>query len=127
MCKKSGSISGMNENHLFGLKYLNSLMRIRDRNNSDPGWKKVASGFRDKHPATRKVVHGLIMDSFLIQCCGPDPHSFDCPGPGSVLGMHAYPDPEAVEIGNDPDLPVIWFPAFLKGFLHLRFFTFYLL
>jgi hypothetical protein len=29
-------------NHFDGLKYLNSLMRIRD-----PGWKKVGSGIRD--------------------------------------------------------------------------------
>jgi hypothetical protein len=28
----------------FGLKYLNSLTRIRDGKNSDPGWKKFRSG-----------------------------------------------------------------------------------
>jgi hypothetical protein len=28
----------------FGLKYLNSLMRIRDGKNSDPGWKKLGAG-----------------------------------------------------------------------------------
>jgi hypothetical protein len=32
-------------NQYFGLKYLKSLMRIRD-----PGWKKFGSGIRDKHP-----------------------------------------------------------------------------
>jgi hypothetical protein len=46
--KKSGSGSGMNnqdriswslETHFFGLKYLNSLMRIRD-----PGWKMTDPG-----------------------------------------------------------------------------------
>ncbi len=46
MGKKSGSGSGMNKpNHIsesleiifLGLKYLNSLMRIRDGKNSDPG------------------------------------------------------------------------------------------
>jgi hypothetical protein len=26
------------------VKYLNSVMRIRDRKNSDPGWKKFGSG-----------------------------------------------------------------------------------
>jgi hypothetical protein len=31
----------------FGLKYLNSLMGIRDL-----GWKKVGSGIRDKHPGS---------------------------------------------------------------------------
>ncbi len=41
MVKMSGSGSGMNNpvrehrNHFFGLKYFNSLMRIRDRKNSD--------------------------------------------------------------------------------------------
>ncbi len=46
--------------HFFGLKYLNSLMRIRD-----PGWKKLrsgnggkfGSGIRDKHPGLRNTVH----------------------------------------------------------------------
>jgi hypothetical protein len=32
------------KNNFFGLKFLNSLMRIRDR---DPGWKKFVSGIRD--------------------------------------------------------------------------------
>jgi hypothetical protein len=52
MGKKSGSGSGiLNEqpgsyflelrNHFLGLKYLNSLMRIRN-----PGWKKFGSGIR---------------------------------------------------------------------------------
>jgi hypothetical protein len=31
-------------NHFFGLKYLNSLMRIRDGDSSDPGWKKSDPG-----------------------------------------------------------------------------------
>jgi hypothetical protein len=48
MGKKSGSEPGMNnpdhiseslKNNFFGLKYLNSLMWIRD-----PGWKKFGSG-----------------------------------------------------------------------------------
>jgi hypothetical protein len=47
MGKKSGSVSGINNpDHIseslekfYGLKYLNSLMRIRD-----PGWKKFGSG-----------------------------------------------------------------------------------
>ncbi len=34
----------------FGLKYLNSLMQIRDGKNSDPGWKKI--WIRDKHPGS---------------------------------------------------------------------------
>jgi hypothetical protein len=28
------------------------LMRIRDGDSSDPGWKKVGSGIRDKHPGS---------------------------------------------------------------------------
>jgi hypothetical protein len=40
-------------NHFFGLKYLNSLMRIRD-----PGWKKVGSGIRDKHPGSATLEKG---------------------------------------------------------------------
>jgi hypothetical protein len=60
MGKNSGSGSGMNNpDHIsesletiFGLKYLNSLMRIGDpgsgmEKNSDPGLKKFGSGIRD--------------------------------------------------------------------------------
>jgi hypothetical protein len=57
MVKKSGS--GMNNpNHIsenlenfFWLKYLNSLMRIRDGSNSDPGslMEKIQIRDRDKH------------------------------------------------------------------------------
>ncbi len=31
-------------NHFLGLKYLDSLMRIQDGKNTDPGWKKFGSG-----------------------------------------------------------------------------------
>jgi hypothetical protein len=38
-------------NHIFGLKYLNSLRRIRDpgwnKKGSDPGWNKLGSRIRD--------------------------------------------------------------------------------
>ncbi len=62
---KSGSGSGIwNEqpgsyflelrNHFLGLKYLNSLMGIRD---SDPGWKKFGSGNRDQ--GLKKVGSGI--------------------------------------------------------------------
>jgi hypothetical protein len=55
MGKKSRSGSGIRDeqpgsyflelrNLFFGLKYFNSLRRIRDGNNSDPGRKKVGSG-----------------------------------------------------------------------------------
>jgi hypothetical protein len=60
MDRKSASGSGIRDeqpgsyfielkNHFlvfFGL-YLNSLMRIRDGDSSDPGWKKVGSGIRN--------------------------------------------------------------------------------
>ncbi len=56
---KSGSGSGMNntdhisesEKKIFGWKYLNSLMWIRD-----PGWKKVGSGIRNKHPGSATLL-----------------------------------------------------------------------
>jgi hypothetical protein len=59
MGKKSGSGSGMNNpDHtseslqtIFGLKYLNSSMQIRD-----PGWKKVGSGIQDKHPGSATLA-----------------------------------------------------------------------
>ncbi len=36
---------------IFGLKYLNSSMQIRD-----PGWKKVGSGIQDKHPGSATLA-----------------------------------------------------------------------
>jgi hypothetical protein len=53
MGKKSESGSGMNNpdhvseslKQFFGLKYLNSLMQIRD-----PGWKKFRSGINNPDP-----------------------------------------------------------------------------
>ncbi len=39
-------------------------MRIRDGDSSDPGWKKVKSGIRDKHPGSatlRKIYLELYM------------------------------------------------------------------
>jgi hypothetical protein len=41
---------------IFNLKYFNSFMRIRNGKNSDPGWKKVGSGIRDKHPGSATLV-----------------------------------------------------------------------
>jgi hypothetical protein len=54
--KPSGSYFLELRNHFFGLKYLNSLMRIRD-----PEWKKFGSGIeksriRDKHPGSAKTA-----------------------------------------------------------------------
>jgi hypothetical protein len=40
----------------FGLKYLNSLMWIRDGKNSHPEWKKVVSGIRDKHSGSATLI-----------------------------------------------------------------------
>ncbi len=37
-------------NHFWGIKYLNSLMLIRDRKNSDPGRKKFGSGISIPDP-----------------------------------------------------------------------------
>jgi hypothetical protein len=69
MGRKSASGSGIRDeqpgsyflelrNNFFGLKYLNSLMRIRDGDSSDPGWKKVGSGIRDKHPGSATLSFG---------------------------------------------------------------------
>jgi hypothetical protein len=44
------------ETIFFGLKYFNSLMQIRDGDSSDPGWKKVGSGTRDKHPGSATLI-----------------------------------------------------------------------
>jgi hypothetical protein len=46
-------------NNFFGLKYLNSLMRIRDGKIRIryPGWKKFGS--RDKHPGSATLVVSL--------------------------------------------------------------------
>ncbi len=58
------------------LKYLNSLMRIRDPGSGirdlgwrqfgsgirDPGWKKVGSGIRDKHPGSATLVTCTLDD-----------------------------------------------------------------
>jgi hypothetical protein len=71
MGKKSGSGSGMNNpdhifpelrNHFFGLKYLNSLMSIRNPGwkNSDPGWKKFRSGIWDKHPGSATLQNPSV-------------------------------------------------------------------
>jgi hypothetical protein len=44
------------------LKYQNSLMRIRDGDSSSPGWKKVGSGIRNKHPgsATLEITDTIL-------------------------------------------------------------------
>ncbi len=47
----------------LGLKYLNSWMRIRD-----PGWKKVGSGIRDKHPGSATLLPCLRKEYLLIDC-----------------------------------------------------------
>jgi hypothetical protein len=41
---------------LIELKYLNSLRRIRDGTNYDPGWKKFGSGIWDKHPGFENKI-----------------------------------------------------------------------
>jgi hypothetical protein len=47
-------------NHFFGLKYLNSLMRIRDGKNSDPGSGMEKSRIRDKHPRSATLCTSLF-------------------------------------------------------------------
>jgi hypothetical protein len=79
MGRKSASGSGMNNpgsyvlelrNHFLGflgLKYLNSLMRIRDRDRSDPGSGMEKSRIRDKHPGSATLVRGMDPDPFIIK------------------------------------------------------------
>ncbi len=92
MGKKSGSASGIRDeqpisyflelrNHFFGLKYLNSLMRIRD-----PGRKQFRSGIRDgksripdpQHcPSLMKKAGAESGSVFVSLCYGsadPDPY-----------------------------------------------------
>jgi hypothetical protein len=67
MCKNSGSGSGMNDpDHIsecfetiFGLKYLNYLIR-------NPGWKELGSGMekigiRDKHPVSATLMVNIVI------------------------------------------------------------------
>ncbi len=76
MGKKLGSGSGMNNpNHIsektetvFGLKYLNSLMRIQG-----PGWNKFGSEIgmeknriRDKHPGSPTLHSGWVDDLIIF-------------------------------------------------------------
>ncbi len=46
--------------NFFGLKYLNSLMRIRDGKNSDPGWKKFGFGTNIPDPQHRLQTYLVI-------------------------------------------------------------------
>jgi hypothetical protein len=48
---------------LFGLKYLISLIWIREGKNFEPGWKKFGSVIRDKHPGS--ATHIFVVLKFL--------------------------------------------------------------
>jgi hypothetical protein len=49
----------------FWLKYLNSLMRIRDS-----GWKKFGSGIRDNHPGSATLEYCPTIYGTTSQCSG---------------------------------------------------------
>jgi hypothetical protein len=51
-------------------------MRIRDGNNSDPGWKKVVSGLNIPDPRHSPLPNGLLLP---VSAPGGD---------GAVLGRH---------------------------------------
>jgi hypothetical protein len=87
-------------NHFFGLKYLNSLMRIRDPESGmetvrirDPGWKKVRSGIRNKHPGSATLKKWFPSSRKYDPVCSsrigiltlpiPDPGVKKAPDPGS--------------------------------------------
>ncbi len=51
--------------HFLGLKYLNSLMRIRD-----PEWKKFGSGIGDKHPGDpQHCFWSVLLPATEVYCC----------------------------------------------------------
>jgi hypothetical protein len=50
----------------FGLKYLNSLMRIRDGKNSDPGWEKVGSGIGKNNPDPLHWIFPSIKPTYWV-------------------------------------------------------------
>jgi hypothetical protein len=50
-------------NHFLGLKYLNSLMRIRDGDSSDPGFGMEKCRIRDKHPESATLALGEDIDA----------------------------------------------------------------
>jgi hypothetical protein len=54
------NISDILEKLFFGLKYINSLMRI-----PDPGWKKFRFGIRDKRPGSAALANTAIYSNFL--------------------------------------------------------------
>jgi hypothetical protein len=57
-------ISKSLKNNFLGKKFINSLMWIRDGKNSNPGWKKVGSGIRDKHPGSAALRKTLPKNQF---------------------------------------------------------------
>jgi hypothetical protein len=78
--KKSGSGSGIRDeqpgsyflelrNHYFGLKYFNSLMRVRDGKNSDPGSMRIRDG-KNSDPGWKNVGSGIENNI-------PDPQHWD--------------------------------------------------
>jgi hypothetical protein len=48
----------------------------------------------------------------FLEVVDSDPHSFGCPGSGSVLGIRI----RIQEHGNRPKFTKTWFPAFQNGF-----------
>jgi hypothetical protein len=53
-------------NHFFGLKYINSLMQIRDGKNSDPGSRMEKIRIRDNHPRSATLDISKLI-SIIVQ------------------------------------------------------------
>jgi hypothetical protein len=81
-------------NHFFAffreLKYLNSLMRIRDPGSGmetvrirDPGWKKVGSGIRDKHPGSATLISSVDNGHHKVRILDLEYQSFSLVRTGS--------------------------------------------
>jgi hypothetical protein len=78
MGRKSASGSGIRDpyflelrNHFFRLKYLNSLMRIRDPGWRQFGsgirdWKKVGYGIRDKYPGSATLTYRILSSLVVL-------------------------------------------------------------
>jgi hypothetical protein len=69
-----GHISECSDHHFYGLKYLNSLMRIRDGKKSDPGWKNSVQGPGINIPDPQHCLNGTGTFGIHAAAIGDDPH-----------------------------------------------------
>jgi hypothetical protein len=77
---------------------LNSLMRIRDRKNSDPGWKKCGSGIRDKHPGSATLILLYNTNAGMSRLVFPGQVLQVPPAPPPAPPPHRKPPPDDMEV-----------------------------